>query len=126
MINLYRVLTVMLMAGLATLPASARPSKLKRCFGWLGNPQSSSSSIDTPEGFCLQLPNHCKPEGLFSLVAPIVFNAKKPIRLFTDPRQGGMAKDSDLQRIVPQSGTDVLEVHCHGIGHEAEPVRTCH
>ena len=132
MINLYRSLTVMLMAGLATLPASAAVKEIEALFRPdSANPQSNEFINQTPsEGFCLQLPNQCKPEGLFSLVAPIVFNAKEPIRAFhTDPRQGGMAKvPSHWQRIVVthESGdTDVLEVRIAGIGHEAglfEPV----
>lgn len=132
MINLYRSLTVMLMAGLATLPASAAVKEIEALFRPdSANPQSNEFINQTPsEGFCLQLPNQCKPEGLFSLVAPIVFNAKDPIRAFhTDPRQGGMAKvPSHWQRIVVthESGdTDVLEVRIAGIGHEAglfEPV----
>ncbi|WP_166225549.1 hypothetical protein [Pseudomonas atagonensis] len=89
------------------------------------NPQINEFVNQTPsEGFCLQMPGACVPEGLFTLIAPIRFESTGPVQAFhTDPRQGGMAKvPSHWQRIdmTHESGAvESLEIRIAGIGHES-------
>ncbi len=126
MTNIYGRLLIALMTGFALMPVSAAVKDIEALFRPdSGNPQNNEFVNQTPsEGYCLQLPHVCKPTGLFSLIAPIVFNASGPIRAFhTDPRQGGMAKvPSHWQKIdvIHESGDRAtLEVRIAGIGHES-------
>lgn len=124
--SIYARCLVALLTGLTVMPVSAAVKEIEALFRPdSGNPQSNEFINQTPsEGFCLQLPGQCKPEGLFTLIAPIEFNASGPIQAFhTDPRQGGMAKvPSHWQRIVVthESGaTEALEIRIAGVGHES-------
>ncbi|WP_426619207.1 hypothetical protein ACP3TY_02810 [Pseudomonas rustica] len=126
MINMYGRLAVALLTLFAVMPGAAAVKEIEALFRPdSANPQNNEFINQTPsEGFCLQLPHVCKPEGLFSLIAPIVFSASKPIQPFhTDPRQGGMAKvPSHWQKIevTHESGDrTTLEIRIAGIGHES-------
>lgn len=93
--SIYARCLVALLTGLTVMPVSAAVKEIEALFRPdSGNPQSNEFINQTPsEGFCLQLPGQCKPEGLFTLIAPIEFNASNPIQAFhTDPRQGGWPK----------------------------------
>jgi hypothetical protein len=124
--NIYARWAVALLTGFAVMSVSAAVKDIEALFRPdSGNPQNNEFVNQTPsEGFCLQLPGQCKPEGLFTLIAPIVFNASETIQAFhTDPRQGGMAKvPSHWQRIemTHESGDrETLEFRIAGIGHES-------
>jgi hypothetical protein len=126
MISVYGRLAAALLASVTVLSASAAVKDIEALFRPdSANPQSNEFVNQTPsEGFCFQLPEQCKPEGLFTLIAPIEFTASRPIQAFhTDPRQGGMAKvPSHWQRIVVthESGaTEALEVRIAAVGHES-------
>jgi hypothetical protein len=126
MINLYGRLVVVLLMGLTVTSVSAAVKDIEALFRPdSANPNSNEFINQTPsEGFCLQLPHQCKPEGLFTLVAPISFRSSGPIQAFhTDPRQGGMAKvPSHWQpiNVVHESGAnETLEIRIAGIGHES-------
>lgn len=88
-----------------------------------GNPQKNEFINQTPsEGFCAQVPQACKPYGLFSLIMPVLFTANAPIRAnHADPRQGAMAKvPSEWRQLtVTHSSGDVqtVEIRIAGIGH---------
>ncbi|WP_019693413.1 hypothetical protein [Pseudomonas fluorescens] len=93
-------------------------------------PQKNEFVNKTPsEGFCRQVPQACKPYGLFSLVASIPFTANAPILAnHTDPRQGGMARvPSEWRdvRVTHESGdSKTLSIRIGGIGHEAQLPRS--
>lgn len=126
MINLYLRVTVALAVSFTVVSASAAVKDIEALFRPdSSNPQINEFINQTPsEGFCLQLPIVCKPAGLFTLIAPITFNASHTIQAFhTDPRQGGMAKvPSHWQQIevTHESGArETLELRIAGVGHEA-------
>ncbi|MBK5513688.1 hypothetical protein [Pseudomonas sp. TH15] len=126
MINLSGRVIVAWLASVAVTSASAAEKNIEALFRPdSANPQNNEFVNQTPsEGFCLQIPEHCKPEGLFSLIAPIAFRSRGPIQAFhTDPRQGGMAKvPSHWQKIQVEheSGAqETVEIRIAGIGHES-------
>jgi len=120
-------LSLLVLSGLCGLPVTAATLDIEAVF----TPDSSAPHKNefvnkTPsQGFCAQVPQACKPEGLFSLIAPISFTANAPIRAnHADPRQGGMAKvPSDWRdvTVTHESGeTNTVRVRIAGIGHESQ------
>ncbi|CAI8984534.1 hypothetical protein [Pseudomonas neuropathica] len=117
---------ISLLGTLFALPAHAVVAEITAVFEPdSGQPQRNEFVNTTPsEGFCLQVPQACKPFELFSLIGRISFTANAPIQAnHTDPRQGGMARvPSEWRdvRVTHESGdSKVLSIRIGGIGHES-------
>lgn len=118
--------TPALLCGVCSLPTQAAVLNIDATFvPDSAAPHKNEFINKTPsQGFCLQVPQACKPEGLFSLIAPIAFTANAPIRAnHTDPRQGGMARVPSQWRdveVTHETGEKQrLKVRIAGIGHES-------